>query len=505
MKNTIKTYAPLAILFLLSSMFVFGAFAATYYVATTGDDGNAGTLASPFLTVTKAANTVDTGDIIKILQGTYTGAVLVKKASLTFTNHSGAYACLSTALKKTIYVNGSYNSGTITNLYLKALYQTDGSGHRTTVDIEGANWPGDDTAAGNSFWLISSNYIKGMVQVTGRYNRIKSNEFDGAGIHYNAYWEQRAASHHNIIKNNNIHDYTNRGIWSMSYTSDSEFSYNTVKRITPGGAIEMCIDMDGAGNYESGHTIKFNNVSSCADRGIELENCRSCIAEKNKINTARYGISFVNYSVATSAGGNMRDPNFNTNSVARNNIILNTDEAGIRVAAAPYVSLFNNTIVGVNNTAGYWGGIAIIKVGARQSTYATVKNNIVYNAEPYALWVEDVSITGTDLANNLYKRAGSTTVIHSVNQTDYTVAAWQAVSGTDSRSLDVDPLLLSDFSIPSSSPAKDAGTALTGFADDYAGYSRPRGPAWDIGAFEFLAITSRRNKGFTFGAFGFGL
>ncbi len=57
-----------AVVFLLSAN---AASAATYYVATTGNDANSGTLASPWRTIQKAANTMSAGDTVLIRGGTY--------------------------------------------------------------------------------------------------------------------------------------------------------------------------------------------------------------------------------------------------------------------------------------------------------------------------------------------------------------------------------------------------------------------------------------------------
>ena len=45
--------------------------AAEYYVATTGNDSNAGTMAAPFATLQKAINTAAGGDTVWIRGGTY--------------------------------------------------------------------------------------------------------------------------------------------------------------------------------------------------------------------------------------------------------------------------------------------------------------------------------------------------------------------------------------------------------------------------------------------------
>ena len=46
-------------------------FAATYYVATNGSDSNAGTLAAPFKSITKAQSVASSGDTVSIRGGTY--------------------------------------------------------------------------------------------------------------------------------------------------------------------------------------------------------------------------------------------------------------------------------------------------------------------------------------------------------------------------------------------------------------------------------------------------
>jgi len=50
---------------------------ATYYVATTGDDGNDGSSGSPWLTIQHAVNTVASGDTIIVAAGTYNEALSV--------------------------------------------------------------------------------------------------------------------------------------------------------------------------------------------------------------------------------------------------------------------------------------------------------------------------------------------------------------------------------------------------------------------------------------------
>ena len=55
----------------LVAFFASAGMAATYYVATTGSDSNAGTLAAPFKSITKAQSVASSGDTVSIRGGTY--------------------------------------------------------------------------------------------------------------------------------------------------------------------------------------------------------------------------------------------------------------------------------------------------------------------------------------------------------------------------------------------------------------------------------------------------
>src|SRR5947209_2610425 len=67
----------------------------TYYVSTSGNDNNAGTLAAPWRTIQKAANTVQAGDTVKVRAGTYNEVVTMKTSGnstqgyITFANYPG--------------------------------------------------------------------------------------------------------------------------------------------------------------------------------------------------------------------------------------------------------------------------------------------------------------------------------------------------------------------------------------------------------------------------------
>jgi hypothetical protein len=80
------------ILFLFASISLGAQTGATYYVSTSGSDNNPGTLAAPWLTIQKAANTATAGATVYVFGGVYTEIVSfpnsgTAKAPITFQSY----------------------------------------------------------------------------------------------------------------------------------------------------------------------------------------------------------------------------------------------------------------------------------------------------------------------------------------------------------------------------------------------------------------------------------
>ncbi|HVX60688.1 MAG TPA: DUF1565 domain-containing protein [Pirellulales bacterium] len=85
----------------LVALYASSGFAATYYVATTGSDSNAGTLAAPFKSITKAQSVASSGDTVSIRGGTYSSFTIaandsnynyvhsISKSGITYAAYSG--------------------------------------------------------------------------------------------------------------------------------------------------------------------------------------------------------------------------------------------------------------------------------------------------------------------------------------------------------------------------------------------------------------------------------
>ena len=77
-EKTLKTMAAVSCLAMCFSIGPAGtAIAATYYVATNGNDGNSGSQARPWRTIRHAAETVAAGDTVIVREGKYDEDVLL--------------------------------------------------------------------------------------------------------------------------------------------------------------------------------------------------------------------------------------------------------------------------------------------------------------------------------------------------------------------------------------------------------------------------------------------
>lgn len=84
-----KRHLFLTITLVMFFSLAVNAFAATYYVATTGNNGNPGTKAQPWATLAYAANTITNGNTVIVRGGTYQSGCTIRKSDVTFQNYPG--------------------------------------------------------------------------------------------------------------------------------------------------------------------------------------------------------------------------------------------------------------------------------------------------------------------------------------------------------------------------------------------------------------------------------
>ncbi|HEX2901006.1 MAG TPA: right-handed parallel beta-helix repeat-containing protein, partial [Bacteroidia bacterium] len=189
------------------------------------------------------------------------------------------------------------------------------------------------------------------------------------------------------------------------------------------------------------------------------------------------------------------------NSVARNNIILNTGGAGIGFFAAENCRAEHNTVVTASPSfhsplfcakGDIWVSNSLTLSPANENI--TVANNIFVDesgtgADDYTVQVREGALTGANVINhNIYfKTVGAATFDDGIAWPAMAFAQWQSTMGLDAQSMETNPDLDAEFHLNGSSPAIDAAMAASA-THDYDYNLRSGSP--DIGADEFGAGAS---------------
>jgi hypothetical protein len=121
------------------------------------------------------------------------------------------------------------------------------------------------------------------------------------------------------------------------------------------------------------------------------------------------------------------------------------------------------------------------------AAFYTLRNNIIANkrvaggtGKHYAAYIGSTGVWSSNY-NDLYSTAGP---LGYYGADMSTLAAWQAATGGDYNSPNVDPLFVSSTDLHTAVPAlNNTGVTIAGITTDYAGVTRSNPP--DIGAYEF--------------------
>jgi len=194
--------------------------------------------------------------------------------------------------------------------------------------------------------------------------------------------------------------------------------------------------------------------------------------------------------------------------VVRNNIIRDTQWAGIGLYAAKDAQIWNNTLIDTAQTyhSPIYFGITFQdwdpQAGRPPSINPVIRNNLVYQSSSlptecvFIRYSEELgglsALSGMPAMDyNLYFHAGGSCRFTDRRPTSPldqgTFSQWQAHIGGESHSLTSDPQLTTDGHLTASSPAVDAGFCTGAPTDDLDGDQRPQGAACDIGADEFAS------------------
>lgn len=207
-----------------------------------------------------------------------------------------------------------------------------------------------------------------------------------------------------------------------------------------------------------------HNGGDRLSHGIYVTGTNNLIERCNIHENAGYGIHVYN------SGGGVHNNTLHSNRVWGNGTSGASDPSGIILASGSGNKAYNNIV---------WNNPNGIQV-AYGASGTEVYHNTIYNntgSSGNCIHIGSGTSNGKIQNNICWKnRAGITN------------------SGTNtllSNNLMSDPLFVDvtsrNFAVLSSSPAVDEGVKIDAVKDDYAGVSRPKGAAYDIGAYEYAA------------------
>ena len=469
-----------------------------YYVATNGNDANAGSLAQPWRTIQKAANTAVAGSTVYVRSGVYNEMVQVTRSGnitdgyLTFQNYpneapildgtglqpvSGAVGAFYLASVSYITIQGfeirNYSSAN-RNVLPFGIYIADKGNHLQIVNNHIHNisttYAGTNGGNAHGIGIYGTDSTESIHDLT-----ITGNELD----HLTLGFSESMALNGNVelfeIANNSIHDNNNIGIDIIGFE---------------GTCSNDTCDQARTGTIHNNTVYKINSASNpayqgdSASAGIYVDGGRDVTIERNTVYESDYGLE-----LASEHSGHAT-----TGVIARSNLfyynLITGASIGGYTTTVGYTSncqIINNTFF-ENDTTNSGTGEFGLQYNPQNNVF---KNNLLYaNSNGIFLSSEFTQNSGNQLDNNLYfVDGGGQGTWQWKNQTYNTFAAYKTGTGNDTNSIMANPLLVNsstpDVHLTSGSPAINAGENLTTVGDlDLDGNPRLQGSRVDIGTFE---------------------
>jgi parallel beta-helix repeat protein len=405
-----------------------GRAATTYYVAIGGMNGNDGSSDHPWATLQHAADTVGPGDTVIVRPGSYRGFDLetsgTAQSPITFSAQSGV----------TIDQDNP-------------------------VTADGINLEGASFVVVEGF-TVNNRTRTGIRAVTCEHVTIRNNHMDHNGV-----WGILTGFCDDLliednVASNNIGPDAQHGIY-VGNSGDRPIVRRNILFGNHDAGLHMNGDIHQGGDGIISNALVEDNV--IYDNGVN--------------NGSPGGASGINCDGVQ-------------NSRIQNNLLYNNHASGISLyqidGGGPSINnvVVNNTVIQASD--GRW--CLNIADGA---TGNTAYNNILYNFHSFrgTIVISADSLPGfTSDHNSVMDRLspdGDSTIL--------TLAEWRQQTGQDLDSVVATPAQLfvnyqaDDYHLSASSPARDLGTSTLAPAVDLDGNTRPKGPAWDAGTYEYPA------------------
>ncbi len=410
-------------------------FAATYYVATNGNNNNPGTAAQPWATLQKAIDAVAPGDIIIVRAGTYAGCRIGKSGT----------ANSPITLKADAGARPLINSLAATNR------------HQSLIEIENFDLR-------VSYWIIDGFELSGAPR-------------HGVDIRNADYITIQNCFSHNYGSTSVRGDGIFLGFSERPTLQFNELSFNS----------EHGLYHSNSADYP---TIRGNQLHHNANAGIHINGDLS----QGGDGIISFGLIEKNVIWENGAGGGSGiNCDGLSDSIIRNNLLFANRASGISLyaidaaAGASRNQVLHNTIIQASN--GRWCLNIPASDGVASPTGNVAKNNIfIHPGTRGSVTTYSASALQSDynIVVNRFSQNDGDTII--------TLAAWQA-AGQDQHSIVSTPEALfadaanNNYRLKTGSPALNAGTNVA-VTEDADGVPRPQGSASDIGCYETAASTA---------------
>jgi len=445
--------------------------AATYYVATDGDNANPGTIDQPFATLRRADDAVAPGDTIFVRGGVYRVG-----------DHGYNGYTDSIRIGYSSNPNGTPESP----ITLKAY-----PGERVIVDNanpQGGYYAQDAVRLHGNYWIV-----------------------DGIEFCHGDYYLFTILGDNNVIRNCKFYDsdqfgYDNDMLKILNQAGDQLVEYCEFWGTTCGNFIDImnsavevryCYFHDFIpGFYPNTQVTVLSSKGGVHDCKIHHNIFARCVAPGvPEYEWNEYGGHTVELGGGTS--GNTL-PYEAERMEFYNNLIYGGYWGGIFVKEALDTKIYNNTIV-IEDTVHrqFRPGIRVEDT----CVDTTIKNNIIVSKQhdnPHMMQVETGGEAGLVCDHNLYWATQAQPffswqygyIYPDLPQVRKTFDEWRQLSGLDQNSIVQSPAFVNmmggDFHLAHNSPAIDAGIYELGVpSDDFDGNPRPYGDAIDIGAYEY--------------------